>query len=74
MNTRLTDEQVEREIERLTNNDAVKLARAEMRARYRRRQYLYNLRVLEKRGLVLMAQGKTGADFDDEEGELEEVW
>lgn len=45
-----------------------------MRARYRRRQYLYNLRVLEKRGLVLMAQGKTGADFDDEEGELKEVW
>ena len=46
----LTDEQVEMEIERLSNNDFVKLARAEQREKYKRRQYLYSLRHLEKRG------------------------
>lgn len=55
----LTDEQVMNEIERLTKTDAVRLARMEQRIKYRRRQYLYTLRCLEKRGLELMAQGMT---------------
>lgn len=55
----LTDERVEREIERLTNSEAVKLARREQRIKYRRRQQLYTLRALEKRGKQLMAEGVT---------------
>jgi SOS response regulatory protein OraA/RecX len=55
----LTDEQVEAEIERLNASDAVALARLEARLRYRRRQYLYNLRNLEKQGKALMAAGIT---------------
>lgn len=53
----LTDQQVEQEIERLTNSEAVKLAKAEERIRYRRRQYMYKLRTLEKRGKQLAAEG-----------------
>ena len=64
----LTDEQVEMEIERLSNNDFVKLARAEQREKYKRRQYLYSLRHLEKRGKELAEQGITIECFgtDDE--------
>lgn len=62
--TFLTDEQVESEIARLTKTDAVKLARREQRVKYRRRQVLYSLRVLEKRGKQLMAQGVTMLDFE----------
>lgn len=60
----LTDEQVEAEIARLTKTDAVKLARREQRVKYRRRQVLYSLRALEKRGKQLMAQGVTMLDFE----------
>lgn len=62
--TFLTDEQVEAEIARLTKTDAVKLARREQRVKYRRRQTLYTLRALEKRGKQLMAQGVTMLDFE----------
>lgn len=62
--TFLTDEQVESEIARLTKTDAVKLARREQRVKYRRRQVLYQLRALEKRGKQLMAQGVTMLDFE----------
>lgn len=62
--TFLTDEQVESEIARLTKTDAVKLARREQRVKYRRRQVLYSLRALEKRGKQLMAQGVTMLDFE----------
>lgn len=55
----LTDEQVEREIERLTHSEDVRLARMELRIKYKRRQYLYQLRDLEKRGKKLAAQGVT---------------
>ena len=61
--TFLTDEQVESEIARLTKTDAVKLARRE-RVKYRRRQVLYSLRALEKRGKQLIAQGVTMLDFE----------
>ena len=60
----LTDEQVEQEIERLTHSEAVRLARQEIRIKYKRRQYLYTLRNLEKRGQKLAEQG---IDFDNME-------
>lgn len=60
----LTDEQVEREIERLTESPLVKLARREQRLRYRRRQYLYTLRDLEKKGRELEAAGITLESLD----------
>lgn len=55
----LTDEQVEAEIDRLNASEAVALARYERRLQYRRRQYLYQLRDLEKKGKELMAAGMT---------------
>ena len=53
----LTDEQVEEEIARLLHSEEVKLAKMETRIKYRRRQYMYSLRVMEKRGKELSAQG-----------------
>ena len=70
----LTDEQVEQEIERLTKSPMVALARREQRLRYKRRQYLYQLRDLEKKGIALTKSGITMevlnamyelGDFDD---------
>ena len=55
----LTDEQVEMEISRLLNSDAVKLAKKETRIKLRRRQYMYGLRTMEKRGKELAKQGIT---------------
>ncbi len=55
----LTDEQVEKEIARLTDSPLVKLARKEMRIKYKRRQHLYSLRNLEKRGRELQKAGIT---------------
>lgn len=60
----LTDEEVEAEIHRLTRTEAVKLARREQRIKYRKRQQLYTLRALEKRGKQLMAQGVTMEALD----------
>lgn len=53
------DELVDAEIERLKKTDAVKLAQKEQRLLYRKRKYLADLRWLEKRGKVLMAEGWT---------------
>ena len=53
----LSDEMVEEEIARLTQSPYVKLARAKQRQDYRRRQYLYQLRDLEKRGKKLDSEG-----------------
>ena len=61
----LTDEQVEREIERLNASSDVALARRYQRFKYRRRQYLYQLRDLEKRGRALKAAGITQETLDD---------
>lgn len=55
----LTDEQVEQEIERLRQSPLVALARREQRIRYRRRQFLYQLRDLEKKGKALEKAGIT---------------
>ena len=55
----LTDEDVESEIARLSKSENVKLARAEIRLKYKRRQALYQLRNLEKRGAELAEAGIT---------------
>ena len=65
----LTDEQVEKEIERLRRSPMVALARKEQRIRYKRRQVLYNLRDLEKKGRALAAAGITSDMLDDLENE-----
>lgn len=55
----LTDEQVELEISRLLQSEAVQLAKREIRIKYKRRQYMYQLRNMEKRGKQLKADGIT---------------
>ena len=55
----LTDEEVEQEIEKLQASPMVALARKEQRIRYRRRQYLYQLRNFEKKGKELAEAGIT---------------
>ena len=62
-----TDAQVEREIDRLLTSDAVRLAKREQQIKYKRRQYMYTLRNLEKRGMKLMEQG---IDLDNIEYEI----
>lgn len=61
----LTDAQVEMEIERLTHSEYVQLAIAEQRAKYRRRQYMYKLRGMEKRGMELAEKGIDEDYFGD---------
>ncbi len=61
----LTEEAVEREIARLTETEEVKLARREMRLKYKRRQTLYTLRSLEKRGKELIEAGVTMENIDE---------
>lgn len=55
----LTDQEVEAEIESLRTSPMVQLARREQALKYKRRQALYQLRNLEKRGLKLAEQGIT---------------
>lgn len=72
----MTDADVELEIERLKESEAVKLAQKERQFKYRRRQYMYTLRWYEKRGKELIAQGVKPEDFDiptpDQEEMIEE--
>lgn len=60
----LTDEQVEVEIEKLSNSEYVKLGRKEQRLKYKRRQYLYTLRNFEKRGKQLAKDGISEEDLE----------
>lgn len=55
----LTDAQVEQEIERLKESPYVKLAKKDEAIRYRRRQYLYQLKSYEKKGKELSKAGVT---------------
>lgn len=55
--SKLTDEQVEKEIERLKQTREVKLAQLENKIKYKRRQALYQLRWLEKHGRELLESG-----------------
>jgi hypothetical protein len=61
----LTDEQVEMEISRLLKSDAVQLAKKEIRIKYKRRQYMYQLRNMEKRGKKLQADGITSENIEE---------
>lgn len=61
---KLTDAEVEAEIERLNASEAVALARRKLRLEYRRRQYLYQLRDLEKKGNALIKAGITREILD----------
>ena len=69
----LTDEQVEKEIERLRESEHVKLAKKEIRIKYKRRQYLYQLRNMEKRGKELAEAGITLEMLDSMELEESEL-
>ena len=73
-NPYFNDEEVEREIERLKGSEFVKLAKREQAIRCRRRQYMYSLRNLERKGRQLAASGITmealdKLDADTREGE-----
>lgn len=61
----LTDEEVEVEIARLKDSPYVKLAKKEERIRYRRRQYMYQLRMYEKKGIQMAEEGITLSSLDD---------
>ena len=66
----ITDEMVEEEILRLQNSPLVKLARREEAIRNRRRQYMYQLRMYEKKGKSLEAQGVTMEELEEMAGML----
>lgn len=61
----LTDAQVEMEIERLKDSEAVELAKKENRIKLKRRQYMYTLRWYEKRGKELMEMGVTAENMEE---------
>lgn len=66
----MTDEMVEEEILRLQNSPLVKLARREEAIRNRRRNYMYTLRMYEKKGKALEAQGITLEELEEMCGDL----
>ena len=68
----MSDEMVEDEILRLQNSPLVKLARREEAVRNRRRQYMYQLRMYEKKGKALEAQGITLEELEEMAGDLYE--
>ena len=70
MRKRWTDEEVEVEIHRLQGSEDVKLAKREMNIKYRRRQYMYTLRMYEKKGRALEAQGVTLEELEEMAGML----
>lgn len=69
----LTDEQVEKEIAVLRDDPDVKLARAEARIQYKRRQYLYGLRDLKKRGQKIRNNPEYQWLVDTVEGSSDEI-
>lgn len=58
------DELVEAEIARLQASPDVKLAKKEQNLIYRRKQYMWNLQNLEKRGKQLRAEGWTAESLE----------
>lgn len=66
----ITDEMVEEEILRLQTSHYVKLARREEAIRNRRRQYMYTLRMYEKKGKQLEAEGITLEDLEEMSGDV----
>ena len=69
-NLTMTDEMVEEEILRLQTSPYVKLARREEAIRNRRRQYMYQLRMYEKKGKQLEAQGITLEELEEMAGDV----
>ena len=59
-----TDEEVEIEIHRLQHSEAVKLAKKEAQIKYRRRQQMWNLQFMEKRGKQLQQMGITPENIE----------
>lgn len=68
----LSDEMVDEEILRLQNSYHVKLARREEAIRNRKRNYMYQLRMYEKKGKALEAQGITLEELEEFAGALYE--
>lgn len=68
----LTDEQVEKEIERLKASPDVKLAKKKENLDYRRRNLMYCLRTLEKKGKELRKAGITIEMIDQMYNEIDE--
>ncbi len=66
----MSDEMVEEEIHRLQESPHVRLARREEAIRNRRRQYMYQLRMYEKKGKALEAQGITMEELEEMCGDL----
>ena len=64
MRKMLTDTEVEQELEELEGDPLVRLARKENRLRYARRQRIYNLRYLQKRGQQLTDEGITEEELE----------
>ena len=69
---KMTDEMVEEEIARLQQSHYVKLARKEERIRNARRQYMYTLRMWEKKGKALAMEGVTMDTLASMSREMEE--
>ena len=67
MRKQWTDEEVEIEIHRLQESEDVKLAKKEQNIKYRRRQQMWTLQFMEKRGKKLR---EMGIDFDNIEEKL----
>lgn len=61
----IPDEMLDEEILRLQNSPHVKLARREENIRNRKRNYMYQLRMYEKKGKALEAQGITLESLDE---------
>ena len=60
-----TDEQVEIEIHRLQQSEDVKLAKREQNIKYRRRQQMWSLQYMEKRGKQLREMGVTMENMEE---------
>lgn len=69
----LTDEEVELEIATLLSDPMVLLAKKHTRIKYRRRQYLYGLRNLKKKGEELASAGMTMEMLEDMDKECDTV-
>jgi hypothetical protein len=67
----LTDAQVDTEIGRLLDSKMVKLARRDQTIRNRKRQYMYQLRWLEKRGFELAKMGVTLESLEEEDRRMQ---
>ncbi|MDY5985653.1 MAG: hypothetical protein SPJ81_01645 [Lachnoclostridium sp.] len=64
----IPDEMLDEEILRLQNSRHVKLARMEENIRNRKRNYMYQLRMYEKKGKALEAQGITLESLEEMAG------